>query len=342
MNILNPTTPESITRRIAGLSNSIRSTLNTSSTNTNSSIQRLNNHLTTLDNLTNNLITSSSVTTDQLDRARNTLRDMSLYLINPDAFFGNDETNTFNHTTFTIPVRHDIIRRLSDNVETITNSVQQSIEDTESDTDSVFGEGLKMDNRHVIGTGIYDRFMNYMLPYSRNKLRHGEVHPPVWTGKRFEIPSYLGPGTNLADKIRADVEPISMVDKVAQAHDLRYAFASSVEDVRNADVKMVNKLNEIQDNNQDYKINIYTGKLPIMAKMKMEDLGLFSPDKFTSFKQPAPENRDKMRSKLSELEAQGFGRKKKSKWIEHVKKYQKENNCTYKQALIGASLTYKK
>jgi hypothetical protein len=41
--------------------------------------------------------------------------------------------------------------------------------------------------------------------------------------------------------------------------------------------------------------------------------------------------------------AVGAGRKKKpvvSKWIAHVKKYQAEHSCTYKEALSGASKSY--
>lgn len=161
-------------------------------------------------------------------------------------------------------------------------------------------------NRTIVGGGMYDRFMNYMLPHSRNKLRDGEVHPPVWTGNAFEIPSYLGPGTNLSRKIREGVEPITKTDKVAQAHDIRYSLATSVEDVRNADLKMINKLNQLEENNEDYKFNIYTGKIPIKAKMMMEDIGLFSPDKFTSLK--LPKDVDAKQAKLTALEAEGYGR----------------------------------
>jgi hypothetical protein len=165
-------------------------------------------------------------------------------------------------------------------------------------------------NRHIIGTGMYDRFVNYLLPNSQNKLKDGEKHPIIYTSNGFEIPSYLGPGTNLVHKIKTGVEPITDTDKTAQAHDIRYHLAKSNEDIRKADLKMVDALNMVQERGSDYKFNIYTGKLPIKAKMKLEDWGLAKPENFTSFGGVKPENRQMMEDKLSALAAEGYGKRR--------------------------------
>ena len=76
-------------------------------------------------------------------------------------------------------------------------------------------------NNHIVGTGMYDRFVNYILPNSKHKLKSGEKHPIIYTKNGFDIPNYLGPGTNLVHKIKTDVKPVTDVDKTAMAHDIR-------------------------------------------------------------------------------------------------------------------------
>ena len=66
----------------------------------------------------------------------------------------------------------------------------------------------------------------------------------------------------------------------------------------------------VQERGSDYKFNIFTGKLPMLAKMKLEDYGIAKPENFTNFGGVLPENRQMMEDKLSALSAQGYGKRK--------------------------------
>jgi len=155
------------------------------------------------------------------------------------------------------------------------------------------------------GSGLYDWVANNVFGAN---LKDGEIHSPLWTKKGLKFAKYAGPGTHVYSNISQGVEPISNVDKVAQAHDLRFGAATSPEDVRRADKKMVDTLNRIEKEKGDYKVNIYAAKLPIMAKMMLEDYGLLRKGSFSSMTGVSPENREIHDKKLNELQMQGFGK----------------------------------
>lgn len=163
-------------------------------------------------------------------------------------------------------------------------------------------------NRTIVGGGMYQNFVNYALPNSTRKLKHGERHPPMWSSNGFQIPSFLGPGTDLVEKIKSGVEPINDADRTAQAHDIRYHLARDNTDIRKADERMITALNKIQERKSDYKYNIYTGKLPIRGKMLLEDMGLAKPESFTTYGGVKEEDRKMMEDKLAALTAEGYGR----------------------------------
>jgi hypothetical protein len=123
--------------------------------------------------------------------------------------------------------------------------------------------------------------------------------------------SYIGPGTHIVDRLLSRdpdvVNPISITDKVSQAHDIRYALGQSKEDIRDADRKMIEAIDRHGD--KEYWINKKIASIPIKTKMKAEDWGLdtsgiatFGGDKYLKYK-------DLLESKLKELEQQGFGRR---------------------------------
>jgi len=195
-------------------------------------------------------------------------------------------------------------------------------------------------------TGLHQRGAGSIIP-SR---RPGEKHVMLYTPEGWRYASYMGPGTNLKERIRDGIGPVTESDKVAQAHDLRYNFADSHQDIRAADEKMISKLDEISKNKGDYKVNIWQGKYGIKAKMALENSGLAKPEDFTTFgewKQDSPEDQAMMRGKLTELEQEGFGRDKKTgqftTWRQHVAEYRKKHpKMSYKQCLKAASKTYRK
>lgn len=200
--------------------------------------------------------------------------------------------------------------------------------------------------------GWYDRAVNY-LTNNRNPLRDGEKHNILYTKDGFMPGSYIGPGTDIVGKLRDGIEPVSQVDKVAQAHDIRYSLYSGDPDkIRESDHKMLNKLDEIQKNKGDYKFNIYQGKL-LRGKLIAEDLGLAGSNTFTdTTSRPDPKDVPILEAKLKQLEMQGYGQHGKGRsktsgqytsWKSHVAAYMKAHpGLSYKQALKGASKTYRK
>ena len=70
---------------------------------------------------------------------------------------------------------------------------------------------------------------NAILSDKHNRLLPGEKHQIIYLPDETYNPArYSGPGTNLKVRISRNDQPLSYVDKVAEAHDLRYALASVV------------------------------------------------------------------------------------------------------------------
>lgn len=143
-------------------------------------------------------------------------------------------------------------------------------------------------------------------------------------------------------------EPVNNTDRVAQAHDIRYSLANDFDGVRQADLKMIKKLEKLSKEKNDYKFNLYMAKLPIKAKMKMEDWGLVRRDRFASFGGVEEKDKGLLRKKLKELEQAGYGKRKpkatkKNKWMLHVQATKKNNpNMKYSEILKLASKSYEK
>ena len=124
------------------------------------------------------------------------------------------------------------------------------------------------------------------------------------------VANYSGPQTSVVKRIRRKDPPRTQTDKVAQAHDLRYMLNK---DVRQADIKMVNKLSEIQRENTDSRFNTIPAKTAIQAKMKLEDLGLLSASAFNEINKLSTDDRELLKDKLDELEQEGYGKGPKKK-----------------------------
>ena len=119
------------------------------------------------------------------------------------------------------------------------------------------------------------------------------------------VANFMGPGTEVVKRIKRKDPPRTPADAVAMAHDLRYTLARDVNDIREADVKMVDKLNKIVDAPR----NIFLGKRLIQAKMKAEDAGLLARDRFATkgFKRPPPEDAHVLEAALKTMQMQGYG-----------------------------------
>jgi len=125
---------------------------------------------------------------------------------------------------------------------------------------------------------------------------------------KYGVANYAGPGTNLVERLKRGDPPRTEVDKISQAHDIRYFQAKNVEDVRKADNIMLNKVAQIQRNRGDAPQNIAQAKL-IRAKTIGEDLGILKRDAFSgNFEENKKiQNREMIDTKLKTLEQEGYG-----------------------------------
>ena len=69
-------------------------------------------------------------------------------------------------------------------------------------------------NKKIIGKGIYDKTVNYLLN-PEIKLKDGEKHVIMYNKNKFTVANYSGPGTNLIDRLKKDIKPINNIDKTA-------------------------------------------------------------------------------------------------------------------------------
>ena len=192
------------------------------------------------------------------------------------------------------------------------------------------------------GEGVYDWVANNVFGAN---LRDGEIHAPQYTKDGWKFGSFIGPGSDAIGRIRDGVKPVGRSDKVAKAHDLRYGLAKTPADVRAADLRMIQKLNQIQKEGKDYRINTMMGKLPIKAKMLMEDLGIMKKGSFSDMKGFSNADDEKVaRDELTKLDMKGYGKKKKpNAWTTHVSNVRAKNKGkSYKECLKLASESYKK
>jgi hypothetical protein len=197
------------------------------------------------------------------------------------------------------------------------------------------------------GMGRYDETVNSIFGYPH--LYDGEKHAIMWTDQGFKPANFSGPGTNLAHRIRKGDRGLNVTDNTANAHDLRYSLARSNADIRDADIKMIKKLEEAERLGTDYRINTMPSKYGIKAKVWLEDHGV-PPEWFTSYGRDAhsPEDIKLFEDRLRELEQEGYGGKKTKKktmtaWNMHVRMTKQAHpELSFKKALKRASMTYKK
>lgn len=167
-------------------------------------------------------------------------------------------------------------------------------------------------NRLVYGDGIYDTTMNWLFNRKRKpseKLRDGEQHTLLYTKDGFTTANFVGPGTHIVERLRAGQRGVSSVDNVAMVHDIRYTLAHNEEDIKNADLRMLSKLDDIQRKGEDYTINILPAKYGIKGKRFLNDRLRIPTTAFTEIgsKGVSEENLQLMRKILGEMEKQGYG-----------------------------------
>jgi hypothetical protein len=115
----------------------------------------------------------------------------------------------------------------------------------------------------------------------------GEAHSPIVDPQgQLRLGEYIGPGTQILKRVQLleqgnrDVKPVSIVDQVAEIHDIDYQLASDsktkkeqLAKVRKADLDMLKRLKKIKKKKLDKKANIILGEKGIGAKVGIEKQG---------------------------------------------------------------------
>lgn len=109
----------------------------------------------------------------------------------------------------------------------------------------------------------------------------GENHAPQITpDDKVKLGEYIGPGTQIIKRAELGIAPVSIVDKVAEIHDIDYQLASDsttkeeqLKKIRQADLDMLKRLKKIKDRKLDKPANILIGEKAISAKVNIEKHG---------------------------------------------------------------------
>ena len=96
---------------------------------------------------------------------------------------------------------------------------------------------------NIAGAGWYDRIVNKL---TGSNLKEGEMHPVMWVNGRFTPGQFMGPGSRVYEKTKAGVEGVSEADRVSHRHDLAYGLAKNYDDIRKADLHMIERIKEIE------------------------------------------------------------------------------------------------
>jgi hypothetical protein len=191
---------------------------------------------------------------------------------------------------------------------------------------SIYDAGKTVyDNREKIADGI-KKISNVYTSELGNNLRNrlpnsDETGRPGYPGEQHAIlklkngkygtANYLGPNTAIYERLQRGDPPRSEVDRAAMAHDIRYRFAKTPKDIRDADNIMYNKVVDIANKKSDNLHNITLGRV-IKAKTTGEDLGLINKNLFSgdlSKKQPMTNQQVALlNASLQDLTMQGYGK----------------------------------
>lgn len=134
----------------------------------------------------------------------------------------------------------------------------------------------------MYATGLSKAIIN-ALPAGDDTARPqyaGEKHVLlILKNGRPGVANYLGTGTQIIRRIVNNDPPRTPVDRASELHDVSYALstfeknkAKQIKDLRNADYVMLNQLDKIGQNKEDYKLNIKLGQLLIHSNYALEDV----------------------------------------------------------------------
>ena len=219
-------------------------------------------------------------------------------------------------------IQHSKVSHLSE--DTVEDQIDEIILSERKDNVAMAGEGIYTASKKFIGKlasiprGIKRGAEKLAADVSNVFPDSDENARPIFPGehhqllklpnKKFGRGSYSGPGTRIVARLKRGDPPRTMVDQVAQAHDIRYGLASGADDVRSADQKMLRSLERLKRENTDTSFNINPAMLGITGKVAAENFGMLGREAFIDTTNRAS-GADKalLQSTLQRLEQKGFG-----------------------------------
>tara|TARA_R100000951_G_scaffold101968_1_gene93850 strand:+ start:664 stop:2058 length:1395 start_codon:yes stop_codon:yes gene_type:complete len=158
-----------------------------------------------------------------------------------------------------------------------------------------------------------------MIPSSDENARPGfagEQHAILKLANgKTGVGNFIGPGTQVVKRVRRNDAGRSAVDVLAMRHDIDYTIAAAeakdkkqlMKLGRDADLRMIAGTKRVAKNKLDSRANILQAQA-ISAKVKAEDLGILSRDKFIGdLEKLSDKDLILLKSKRAELSQQGYG-----------------------------------
>jgi hypothetical protein len=143
----------------------------------------------------------------------------------------------------------------------------------------------QINNENLKGGGLYDnvstisKYVNIALQtYKDSQKYEGEMHVPLYVNGTLTLGSYIGPGTNLIQRLKNDDKAKSYADLVSKLHDINYTISQTAQTkdeqkrmVREADNLMLNQIQSGKDRKLDNRLNLFLASAGISSKVKLED-----------------------------------------------------------------------
>lgn len=161
------------------------------------------------------------------------------------------------------------------------------------------------------GTMVKNRLRNHKDSTSADSYT-GENHAMIIhdeTGK-IGMANFTGPGTHILERERRGDRPVSTLDQVSEAHDLRYVLGKTTDDLRDADHKFIERTRNLLSRKKVGPIEGRTVIAAIEAKMFAEDKKILSKTKVledNTKEQFSSSSLDFLQSRLTSLEQKGEG-----------------------------------
>jgi len=169
-------------------------------------------------------------------------------------------------------------------------------------------------------SGPVGTFVKNVIPSADDTARpsfQGEKHAILrLPNGRMGIANFMGPQTQVIKRLQRGDPGRTPSDMTAKMHDIQYNLAQGASNeqeqlrlVREADNRMIRNLNRIESEGTDSRFNTKQGKL-ILAKTKLEDVGILDPKKFAGNLRKIPESENILLKQAKEqLEMEGYGNK---------------------------------